>query len=286
MRICIVTPCLNGAAFIDETILSVASQAGPFKIRYHVQDGGSSDGTLEKLDRWKRLLDGNFPFCCEGIDFSYASEKDDGMYDAVNRGFNVCGTGDVMGWINADDLLEPASLAIAAQVFQNHQDVHWIAGIGCVINQQGITLRIQKLTYPRKAIQAGIFDQRSHPLTIQQEGSFWRFSLWQETGGLDKRFRMAGDFDLWRRFAVKTDLVMVNSILGRFRVRAGQKSTDSNSYYAEIDASLTQSEKALRQRTADEIKACKSAEERIAAGFGSRVAAYEPQSGTWKITRA
>lgn len=291
MRFCIVTPCLNGADFIDETILSVVSQIGPFSIRYHVQDGGSSDGTLEKLARWKRLLEGDFPSFCERIDFSYSSEKDGGIYDAVNRGFSTCGTGDVMSWINADDRLEPAACAIAAQLFQTYRDVHWITGAGCVIDEQGNTLVVSLLLYQRKGIQAGIFDRRFNPLIIQQEGSFWRSSLWEEVGGLDMRFRMAGDFDLWRRFATKTDLVSVGAVLGRWRYRAGQKSSDINSYYAEIDASLTQSEKEIRQRVASQFKACKSAAECIAAGFSARIARYGPVSGTdvfgtssWRIT--
>jgi len=57
MKFCIVTPCLDAARYIDETIFSVLSQAGPFRIRYHVQDGGSTDGTLEKLARWRRLIE-------------------------------------------------------------------------------------------------------------------------------------------------------------------------------------------------------------------------------------
>jgi glycosyltransferase involved in cell wall biosynthesis len=57
MKFCIVTPSLNAARFIDETIFSVLSQAGLFRIRYHVQDGGSADGTLEKLARWRRLVE-------------------------------------------------------------------------------------------------------------------------------------------------------------------------------------------------------------------------------------
>ena len=95
MKFCIVTPSLNPARFIDQTIFSVLSQAGPFRVRYHVQDGGSTDGTLEKLARWRGLLEAGLPPCCDGIEFTFVSEKDDGLYDAVNRGFAACGEGDV-----------------------------------------------------------------------------------------------------------------------------------------------------------------------------------------------
>ena len=69
-RFSIVTPVFNGARFLDETILSVVSQAGPFTLGYHVQDGGSTDGTVEKLAAWKERLADGFPVLCEGLEFS------------------------------------------------------------------------------------------------------------------------------------------------------------------------------------------------------------------------
>ena len=85
----IATPAFNSAAFIDETMQSIIFQAGDFRIRYHVQDGGSRDQTLAKLERWSDLLAaGTLPLICAGVDFTFASEKDAGMYDAINRGFD------------------------------------------------------------------------------------------------------------------------------------------------------------------------------------------------------
>ncbi len=128
MKFCIVTPCLNAARFIDETIFSVLSQAGPFRVRYHVQDGGSTDGTLEKLDRWRRLVEAGLPSCCDEIEFTFASEKDDGLYDAVNRGFAACGEGDVLSWINADDRYQPAAFVAVAEVLHRFHNVRWVTG--------------------------------------------------------------------------------------------------------------------------------------------------------------
>src|ERR1700733_14150058 len=107
MRFNIVTPVLNGEEFLNETILSVVSQAGHFSIRYHVQDGGSTDATIKILTTWQNCLANGFPISCEGIEFSFASEPDRGLYDAVRRGFAACGDADVMTWINADDRFEP-----------------------------------------------------------------------------------------------------------------------------------------------------------------------------------
>jgi glycosyltransferase involved in cell wall biosynthesis len=74
MRFAIVTPVFNGEKFLDQTVLSVVNQAGPFTIRYRVQDGGSKDETLQILAAWKSRLARDFPVFCEGIEFSYASE--------------------------------------------------------------------------------------------------------------------------------------------------------------------------------------------------------------------
>ena len=85
----LVTPVLNGARFIDEAIFSVVTQRGPFKICYHVQDGGSTDGTLDKLEQWqKRLATRDFGSRNACVEFSYSSEPDNGMYDAVNKGLH------------------------------------------------------------------------------------------------------------------------------------------------------------------------------------------------------
>src|SRR5439155_19132022 len=86
--------------------------------------------------------------------------------------------------------------------------------------------------------------------SIEQDATFWRRQLWDKTGGVDPNFRVAGDFDLWRRFARQADLVIVDTILGCFRVRAGQLSTDMERYHAEIDASLSPDEVNTRERAA------------------------------------
>jgi len=124
MRFNIVTPVLNGEKFINETILSVVSQTGPFSIRYHVQDGVSTDSTIKLLTAWQNRLANDFPINCAGIEFSFSSEPDRGLYDAVNRGFTACGDSDLMAWINADDRYEPGAFVTVAEIFDGaaHRD--------------------------------------------------------------------------------------------------------------------------------------------------------------------
>jgi glycosyltransferase involved in cell wall biosynthesis len=250
MRFSIVTPVFNGARFLDQTILSVVGQAGPFSIRYHVQDGGSKDGTLDVLAAWQSRLARDFPIGCEGIEFSFASASDRGLYDAINRGFEACGTSDVMAWINADDRFEPGAFATVGEIFKSFLDIDWLTGRTTLIDEAGTILFLSPFTpFPREAIKAGIFDGRfAGPYIIQQEGTFWRSTLWKKAGGLNPNFRLAGDFDLWRRFAEHSELVVADTILGCFRFREGQLSANMAPYQAEIDASLSSDEMKIRAK--------------------------------------
>jgi glycosyltransferase involved in cell wall biosynthesis len=276
MRFSIVTPVLNGEKFLDQTILSVVGQAGPFTIRYHVQDGGSNDRTLQILSAWQARLARDFPVGCEGIEFSFASAPDRGLYDAVNRAFAACGGADAMAWINADDRFEPGALAAVEDIFKIHPDIDWVTGRPTTIAESGVLLYMSPITpFPRKAIEAGIFDGRFARPFIEQEATFWRQRLWDKTGGVDPNFRLAGDFDLWRRFARRADLVIADTILGCFRVRAGQLSTDMARYHAEIDASLSPGEKNVR---------AKAAKSYARAGFSYRVLVRH-YGGPWTCER-
>jgi glycosyltransferase involved in cell wall biosynthesis len=284
MRFCIVTPCRNAAAFIDETIFSVISQAGPFSIRYHVQDGGSTDGTTEKLECWRRLLGSQFPRSCEGIEFSYASAADEGMYHAIDRGFRACGSGDVLAWINADDRYMPAGFAVVAHIFGRWADIDWVTGRISIVTESGFQKHLSARLFPRKAVRAGVFDLRHAPkLAIAQDSTFWRRGLWESAGGLNTSLKLVGDYDLWRRFADHADLVTVDATLSSFRERPGQLSEGLSAYHAEMDERLSKAEKSACDRIAAEYQACRTEQQRMAAGFSARVVLFDPLSTTWKL---
>ncbi len=239
MHFIMTTPVLNGARYIDETILSVVTQAGPFAIRYHIQDGGSKDDTPAKVLAWKSRLAKDFPILCQGIEFSFTSEPDAGLYDAVNRGFAACGEGDVMGWINSDDRLEQGTFAAITQILTAYPDISWLCGRGAIIDEaSALVLERPLIAFPQDAIAAGIFDGRLGTKFIMQESVFWRPKLWQKAGGVNGKLKLAGDHQLWQRFAEHADLVVVDAIFGYFRSRSDQLSENSRAYWAEIDAAL------------------------------------------------
>lgn len=282
-RFLIVTPVFNGARFIDETITSVISQAGPFEITYHVQDGGSTDGTVEKLERWDRHLRDDFPTLCDQFKFSFEVAKDDGVYSAISAGFgrfDVAGF-DRMTWINADDLLDPSALRTVSDIITKFPHVDWLGGRTSLLSEDGtLTHHFPPEKFPQKAVAAGLFDGRhtKNGVLIQQEGCFWSPDLWRRAGGVNANFRYAGDYDLWRRFAEHSIFTSLDRTTGYFRRRDGQLSGDMTRYHREIDASFSKAELLELADVSRVYRECKTDNELGAAGFKWRVAEYH---GVW-----
>ena len=236
----IATPVLNAADTIDETIWSIVTQRGGLHIHYHVQDAGSTDGTLEKLHGWQKRLS-NPGDVLARCDFTFVSEADNGLYDGVARAFarmDIPGNA-FMGWLNADDLLWPEAFATIAAIADDLPEVDWLMGWPSIVNARGrMHNHNTGMVFPRAIIAAGLAESRCHGHFVQQESTFWKKSLWDKAGGLDTSFKLAGDWDLWRRFAKHAPLVHVQRNIGAFRRRPGQMSADLDRYFAEIDAKV------------------------------------------------
>lgn len=223
----VVTPCFNAAETIDRTIHSVLSQAGDFRIRYHVQDGGSSDGTLERLDWWKaRLARGDWRRQCQGVRFTYASAPDRGMYDALVQGFAELGAdaNAFMTWINADDILMPGALALAGAMERQFTpaELSWFGGAVCILRGDMTTL-VPTPPFPREALRLGLCDG-VHWDSLGQAGIFFRKWLWN---GIDPATLTGGDahavsWGLWRQMAAKASFVQSPTALAATGEGAGQ----------------------------------------------------------------
>ncbi|MFN4100266.1 MAG: exostosin family protein [Pararhodobacter sp.] len=251
----IVTPSFNAAETIDRTIHSVLSQAGDFRIRYHVQDGGSTDGTQGRIDAWRRRLrKGDFPCACHGIRLSCASEPDSGMYDALVRGFGGLDAmaDDFMTWINADDILMPGALALAAALGRQFpkETLSWFGGAVCNLRDDMVTVNFDR-PMPRAALRLGICDG-THWDFLQQEGTFFRHWLWRSVNpaATIAPMKLAGDWNLWRLMAAKAGFAQTSVALGGFRIAAGQLSaTQRDRYLEEIDHVIPQAERRAAMET-------------------------------------
>ena len=198
-KISLVTPVFNSARYLEATFRSVLSQGYP-NLEYIVIDGGSTDGSLDILRNYESQL------------HSWISERDRGMYAAINKGF-AQSSGELMGWISATDMLHAGSLFVVGSVFRTFPQVEWITGRPTGFSDDGMAAEILKLRrWSRWAFLAGANRY------IQQESTFWRRSLWDRAGGrVDDSRRNASDFELWVRFFRYARLYSVDALIGGFR---------------------------------------------------------------------
>ncbi|MDK3019094.1 glycosyltransferase family 2 protein [Pseudodonghicola flavimaris] len=224
-KISVVTACYNAADYIDVTLRSVLDQ-GYDGLEYIVIDGGSDDGTQEIIERYRDRL------------AYYVSEPDGGQYEAIQKGLSRA-SGEVMCWLNADDIYLPWTLSVVGEIFAAHTDIDWITGQPAFLNRRGQATAVYGGlgAYPRRFIANGWYS-RDLGGFLQQESLFWRRSLWDRAGGLDLSLRYAGDFELWTRFARHADLVPVAVPLAAFRKLPGQQrsSLGAETYDAEVRA--------------------------------------------------
>lgn len=204
LRFALVTPVLNGARFIGSTIGSVLGQRHTC-LDYLVKDGGSADDTLARAQK-----------AC-GDAARVLSSPDRGLASALNQAFALV-DGDIMGWLNADDLLLPGALHHVANFFASRPEIDVIYGHRILIDAAGN--EIGRWWLPPH-------DDRvlSYADYVPQETLFWRRSIWERSGArIDESFRFAVDWDLLVRFRdAGARFERLPRYLGAFRVHAAQK---------------------------------------------------------------
>jgi hypothetical protein len=185
-------------------------------------DGGSTDQTVEVIRRYESQLT------------AWTSAPDGGQYAAINAGFART-SGEVMGWLNADDKYLPWTFSVIAEIFAQLPEVEWLTTRWPLRwDQRGRAVRCAvRRGYSRERFQAGGYIPGGERDVIQQEATFWRRSLWNRAGNLDPKYPLAGDFELWARFFGHAELYAVDTPLGGFRVHSGQRSAVHRERYIE-----------------------------------------------------
>ncbi len=209
LRISVVTPSYNQAPYLETTIRSVLSQDYPH-VEYIVMDGGSRDGSVEIIRNYADRL------------AYWQAEKDGGQADALAKGFGRS-TGEILCWLNSDDLFLPGALARVARHFGSHPETQALSGGAYYIDANGkplhgfgaCTLGV-RATFDRFRFygQDGVY----------QPATFWRRSAYDAVGGVDPSFSFIMDYDLFTRLARYSRFDRLPEFLACFRLHEACKS--------------------------------------------------------------
>lgn len=233
--ISIVTPTRNSEKYLEETILSVITQKGDFQIDYIVIDNNSTDNTLNIIKKYEDLINNQkIPMLCQAIDFKWLSEKDNGMYEAINKGFKLS-KGDIMSYLNSDDKLITGSLQAVMKIFRQYDDIDWLTGLLTWLNKKGALYKVINIYgYKQKYLQKGYYHY-DYLHFVQSEGTFWTRKLWHNIGEkINEKYKLAGDYDLWMRFSIFCKLYTVHASLCGYRKHREQLTANPESYEEEL----------------------------------------------------
>jgi glycosyltransferase involved in cell wall biosynthesis len=217
-RISIITPSYNQAKYLEATLTSILNQGYP-NLELILIDGGSTDGTLEIINKYANRI------------YYWESEADRGQSHAINKGMRKA-TGQILTWINSDDRLAPNALFVVAQMFQKNPVDLVVGRCARVMDQtvepyhfhrcqlpvgKVVPLPLNRLLKLEACWMAGHF--------FHQPEVFFSRDIWQRSGGyVDEELYYSMDYDLWVRFAKQSaKLISIPEVLSIFRQHPNQK---------------------------------------------------------------
>jgi glycosyltransferase involved in cell wall biosynthesis len=216
MKVSVITPSFNQGRFIGRTLKSVALQGGA-EIEHVVFDGGSTDETVDVLRHADTAV-------------RWVSEKDGGQSDAVNKGVRAT-DGDIIGWLNSDDVYCPDAIERAVAVFQTHPEIDVVYGMADHIDEHDRAFE----AYPSEPWN---FERLIDRCFICQPAAFFRRRVVDRHGLLDPKLQYCMDYEFWLRLAkAGASFVYLEAKLAGSRLYAGNKTLGSRvKVHAEINA--------------------------------------------------
>jgi glycosyltransferase involved in cell wall biosynthesis len=176
-KLSIITPSFHQAAFLEQTVLSVLQQNYE-ALEFIIIDGGSTDGSLEVIRKYENQV------------AFWVSEKDRGQAHALNKGLERA-TGEIVAYLNSDDLYLPGAFATVVNYFRDHPECEWLCGDTLMFGEEQEDVLISA-DVPRSAAHALSWAYRA-----PQPGMFWKRGLLRE--GFDDRWRYCFDHELYVR---------------------------------------------------------------------------------------
>ena len=210
--ITVITPSYNQAPFIERTIRSVLDQGYP-NLEYIIMDGGSTDGTVEILRKYESQL-------------KWSSEKDKGQADAINKGIQMA-TGDIIAYLNSDDVYEPGALMRVGGFFREHAEAMWVTGRCRIIDEQDREMRSAITAYKNFLLRHFSYSLLLVTNPVSQPATFWRRQVMDELGFFDKNEHFVMDYDYWLRIGKRYPVAILDDCLASFRVYTTSKTSSS-----------------------------------------------------------
>jgi len=207
MKISIITPSFNQGRFIEECIKSVLYQNYE-NFEHIIIDACSTDNTLDVLSKYRHLI--------------WISEKDKGQSDALNKGLDIA-SGDIIGWLNADDYYCPDAFKKISRIFNNNYDVRWL--VGNLYNKYEILNKLDPLPF----VETSYKNLKKNCDILRTQATFFRKNLINEAGKFDINLHMSMDYDAWLKMAKISPPYNLKEYLCIFRVHTDQKTTPKNS---------------------------------------------------------
>mgnify|MGYP000846265022 CR=1 FL=1 len=215
IRLSIVTPTLNQLPLLKRTARSILDQSGPFELQWIVVDGASTDGTVEYL----RSLD--------DPRVRFVSEPDRGQSNAINKGLAMA-EGEVVAWLNSDDLYADGALAAVAEAFERHPQAQWLVGRCDIIDLEDREIRRAVTRYKDRRLRRYSYRRLLRENFISQPAVFWRRSFGQQVGPLDESLHYTMDYDLWLRMGKICEPLVLDRLIAHFRFHPTSKSGQVN----------------------------------------------------------
>ena len=210
IKVSVVTPSYNQADYIDKTIKSVLSQKGDFELEYIVMDGGSTDGTLSILKKYGKRI-------------QWVSKKDKGQTDAINKGWKKS-TGDIIAYLNSDDLYEPSAIQRAVKFLKTHPDVDWVYGQCKIVDEKGKEIRKWIKWYRHLLGRRYSYNKLLKENFVAQPTVFFRRGILEDCGYLDIKHHLNMDYDYWLRIGKKHKGAFIDAPIAKFRFYRQSKS--------------------------------------------------------------
>lgn len=203
----IITPSYNQGRYLESTIRSVLEQDYP-RIEYIIIDGGSTDESLAIIQRFSKRL------------AYWESQPDRGQAQAVNKGLQRS-RGEILSWLNSDDLLAPGAVGKAVKVLQDHSEIDVVYGRLARIDDSGKPVPTPNLPKDRVEFDLNhVIDE----CIVNQPGSFWRRRIMDRVGLLDERLIYSLDYQYWIRMALAgAKFKRIEAVVAHFRLSVGSK---------------------------------------------------------------